>query len=329
MKISKKPKISVITPTWNREKFISKLGKSLMEQTFQDFEWIVGNDGSQDQTDQIIKSIAKKAKFKIIYIKSSLRIGKSKMDNLMMKNVNAEYLIQCGSDDILKKDALEILFKIVNEIPLCEKKNYIGVFANSIDEKGKSQTFENYKKKIFTEHTYWEDVKKKIKGDGTILEQFKFLKNKKFLEVDFVVSESSILDKIYTKKKFILTNKTVKIMDRTAKNSISFGNTLSYCRGSAYSVSKVETLKNFNSKFFLKRIKIALNFWRYTIHGDINFTKAKSMFKPLNQNYFYIFLYPISFFLCIRDNILGKVRKTHIEFNENIKKTTINKEYLN
>ena len=48
MKISKKPKISVITPTWNREKFISKLGKSLMEQTFQDFEWIVGNDGSQD-----------------------------------------------------------------------------------------------------------------------------------------------------------------------------------------------------------------------------------------------------------------------------------------
>ena len=107
-------------------------------------------------------------------------------------------------------------------------------------------------------------------------------------------------------------------MDRTAKNSISFGNTLSYCRGSAYSISKVETLKNFYSKFFLKRIKIALNFWRYTIHGDINFTKAKSMFKPLNQNYFYIFLYPISFFLCIRDNILGKVRKTHIEFNKNM-----------
>ena len=52
------PEISVITSAYNRGKFLKKLMNSLSNQTFKNFEWILGNDGSSDNTDQIINNEA-------------------------------------------------------------------------------------------------------------------------------------------------------------------------------------------------------------------------------------------------------------------------------
>ena len=123
MSSDKKPLITVITASWNRDKYLEKLGNSLLRQSFDNFEWIIGNDGSEDETDQVIKQIAKKAKFKITYIKSSLRIGKSKMDNLMMEKVEGKFLTQCGSDDILCDDALETLFNLTKKYQIMIRMN--------------------------------------------------------------------------------------------------------------------------------------------------------------------------------------------------------------
>ena len=329
MPTDEKPIITVITASWDREKYLKKLGDSLIKQSFQNFEWIVANDGSKDNTDEVVKSIAEKAKFKITYIKSSLRIGKSKMDNLMMKRVKGEYFTSCGSDDILCNDALENLYNLTKKIPENEKDDYVGIFANSIDLNGVSQTFANNKKINHDEHLYWEDIKKIGIGDGTTLEQFKFLKNKQYLEVDFLITESSLYDKIYKKKKFIVSNKVVKIMDRSAKNSISFGKKLRYCRGSAYCIAEIENINEFNSHNLFQKIKLIINYWRYSIHGEIIFFEAKKMLEPVNRNIFYSLLYPISYFICLRDILLNKVEKTHIEFNNNIKKTEISVKIFN
>ena len=120
----KKPLISIITATWDREKFIIKLAKSLKKQSFKNFEWIVANDGSLDNTDQKIRSFAKKADFKIIYINSSLRVGKSKLDNLMLKKISGKYVSQCGSDDILLPNALEDLYNLTKKF---QKKKIINI----------------------------------------------------------------------------------------------------------------------------------------------------------------------------------------------------------
>ena len=61
MPIVEKPLITVITASWDREKYLKKLGDSLIKQSFQNFEWIIANDGSKDNTDQVVKSIAEKA----------------------------------------------------------------------------------------------------------------------------------------------------------------------------------------------------------------------------------------------------------------------------
>ena len=88
-------------------------------------------------------------------------------------------------------------------------------------------------------HITFEELKKVIKGDGVILEKTKFLKGKEFLEVDFLITESSLFEKIYKNKKFILSPKIMKIMDRSAENNISFGKKMRYTRGSAYCIAEV------------------------------------------------------------------------------------------
>ena len=329
MSETKKPLISIITPTWNREFFLKKLAESLESQTAKNFEWIVGNDGSIDETDKFIKSFAKKASFKIKYINSSLRIGKAALDNILLEHVTGEYISWCGSDDIMLPDAIENISNLILQIPSNEKEQYVGIYAQNIDMFGKSQTY--HEKKILkeTKHVTWEYILEFINGDGTIIERTEIIKGKNFLEVDFLISESSFFLDLYKKKKFIFTPLVVKKMDRSAENSISFGKKLLYCRGSAHCISIVETLEHFDRHSFFEKIKLITNFWRYSIHGDISFWKAKKMLMPIKKNFLYGFLYFFALIISLRDLILGKVEKTHIEFDRNIKNRKISVKLLN
>lgn len=320
---NKKSLISIITPSWNREYFLKKLADSLIDQSFKNFEWIVGNDGSTDNTDNFIKSILKKKDLQIKYVASSLRIGKAAMDNILLDYVSGEYITWCGSDDILLPNAIENISKLITQIPKNEIDNYAGILAQSIDRNNKSQTF--YENNIPKEaaHLKWEFLTKIIKGDATIIERSELIKGNKFLEVDFLISESSFFNRIYKGKKFIVTPTVVKIMDRSANNSITFGKKLQYSRGSAYCIAVIETSINFAKYSIIKKIKVIINYWRYSIHGDIKFSEARRMLEPVNKNILWSLVYIISLILCLRDNLLGKVEKTHIDFEKNIKKKII------
>ena len=224
---SKEPLITIITSSWNREKYLKKLAYSLNKQSFKNFEWIVSNDGSTDGTEKFIKSFSRKCNFKITYIHSTLRVGKAKLVNLMLDNLKSKYMIECDSDDYFPPNSLETLFKLINKIPKKVENKFIGVFAQNVDTNGKSQTF---KKKIPESNNdiKYEELNKIVDGDGSILFFSKIFKNKRYLEVDFIITENSLLINILKGKRFIFTNKIVKIMDRKSNNSVSFGKKLEY-----------------------------------------------------------------------------------------------------
>ena len=323
LKVSKKnkqkPKISILTTSWNREKYLKKLAMSLKKQSFKNFEWIISNDGSEDNTHQFIKNFSKKVNFRIIYINSSIRIGKAKLMNLMMKKISGKYTIECDSDDYFLPNSLNFFFKTINNKKYKKIKNFSGVVAQNISTDGVSQTFKRKIPQNF-EIVEWKNLEKKIDGDATIMALSSNYRNRKYMEVDFLINESSLINKIFKNKKFLLTPKVVKIMDRKAENSVSFGNKLQYTRASTYCIAMNETHKKFNKKNIFKKIKIIINYWRYSLHGDISLKKSIQMFSSIKKNYFYLILYPFSFIIFLRDYMLGKVEKTHIQFYKNIKK---------
>lgn len=318
-----KPLISVLTPSWDRAKFLPMLISSLKKQTFKNFEWIIGNDGSSDGTHELLLSAFEELDFRVTYINSSLRIGKAKMDNMLVDNANADYLLWCDADDYFSPHAFKDLYEASKEIPSHEKDNYIGVLAQNHDTHGVSQTFSNNYLPPSNKHYLWEELKEYLAGDGTILIYREHFVKKRFLEEDFLVQESSLLMEIFKNKKFYFIENVIKIMDRTAENSISFGKKLSYCRGSAIAIAVSINQALFDELNLRNKLKTILAYWRYSFHGDFSYLKAKKLWPIADTNFAISLLYPISLIICIRDILLNKVEKTHIEFFDNIKKTDI------
>ena len=112
--------ISVIIPVYNGEKYISECIESLLKQTCRDFEIIVINDGSTDDTENICKKFDE---IRYFYQKNR---GVSKAREKGLQMAEGEYITFIDSDDKVKADFLE---KMLSEIVNCDI-----VCCNSIDE---------------------------------------------------------------------------------------------------------------------------------------------------------------------------------------------------
>ncbi len=122
-------KFSIIIPTYNVDKYISKTLESILLQKYNNYEIIIVDDGSTDNTRQIINSIKDK-RIKLICQKNS---GVSKARNEGIKNSKGDYIIFVDGDDYLENYTLEYIF---NEIKNSKKNTtFIGKF-NTVFEKG-------------------------------------------------------------------------------------------------------------------------------------------------------------------------------------------------
>lgn len=130
----KNPKVSIILATRNRAHLVSKSIQSVIFQTFQDWELIIIDDASEDETPEIIKSWQEKDK-RIIYLRNDRQSGISKTSNKGLRRAKGEYVAIIDDDDYwAKKDKLELQVKFLDSHP-----DYVGAGGGLIliDENGK------------------------------------------------------------------------------------------------------------------------------------------------------------------------------------------------
>lgn len=123
-------KISIITPMYNGEKYVSQTIESVLAQTYKDWEMIIVNDGSIDNSAEIVRKYTEKDnRVKLIQQKNG---GSASARNNALRNAKGRYICFLDSDDLLSPYFLEkqINFLIQNKIAL--------VFSsyNRIDENG-------------------------------------------------------------------------------------------------------------------------------------------------------------------------------------------------
>ena len=104
--MSNKPRISVLMPAYNVEKYIGEAIESILTQTFKDFEFIIINDGSTDKTPLIIEEYAKKDK-RIKFINNKKNKGFIATLNECLDLSQCEYVAKMDSDDISKPNRFE------------------------------------------------------------------------------------------------------------------------------------------------------------------------------------------------------------------------------
>ena len=95
-----RPKISIILPNFNSEKYIKTTIKSILNQTFKKWELIIVDDNSNKNTLNILKNLKNK-KIKIIFLKRNKGVAYCR--NLAIKKSSGEYLAFLDSDDIWNK----------------------------------------------------------------------------------------------------------------------------------------------------------------------------------------------------------------------------------
>ena len=107
-----KEKISVIVPVYNVEAYLERCVESILKQTYTNFELLLINDGSTDQSGDLCDQLASKNEnIKVFHIKNA---GVSNARNVGIQHSRGEWITFIDSDDFITPDYLETLISVVD-----------------------------------------------------------------------------------------------------------------------------------------------------------------------------------------------------------------------
>lgn len=120
-------KITVFTPTYNRAHMLKSVFESLLRQTSKDFEWLLVDDGSTDNTKEMIQDFQQQADFPVVYVWKE-NGGKHTAYNLALEHARGRWFVCLDSDDMLVPDAIAQIVARLEAMPSAQ-----GVVAYKAD----------------------------------------------------------------------------------------------------------------------------------------------------------------------------------------------------
>lgn len=299
------PKISIIIPSYNEEKNISRCLDSVLNQTFTDFEILCVDDSSSDNTFEIIKNYFKKDS-RIVPLKNPKK-GVSSARNFGIENAKGEYIGFVDSDDFIQPQMFEFLYKAVTEnncdFSVCRYKKTSELKINYFDYKTEDFKPENFinindndftsKKELIFSAIWTKLISKNFLGEirfedykigeDTVFNARLCSKNYKAVFVDaelynyYINTESVSFTKLWDKKWFdLLQTRFISYDILKDKNSVL-------------------------SQFYLERGMKFLLSYRFNIKDTPNINK---FYKPIKE---YFKKYFVPFMKCKNISIKNKI----------------------
>lgn len=111
-------KVSIIMPAYNSEKFVSQAIESVINQTYSEWELIIVDDGSTDQTGKIVDEFSKNdSRIKVFHQSNK---GVSSARNYALERVTGDYVTFLDSDDVYHSERLKVMLDVLNKDPNCD-----------------------------------------------------------------------------------------------------------------------------------------------------------------------------------------------------------------
>lgn len=117
---------TVLTPTYNRAHTLARVYESLAEQTFQDFEWLVVDDGSTDNTRELVLGWQQQASFPIRY-EWQHNAHKKTAFNRGVREARGELIVALDSDDRLDMNALYVMAQAWSAMDPSERSAFVAI----------------------------------------------------------------------------------------------------------------------------------------------------------------------------------------------------------
>ncbi len=291
------PNFTVCTPTFNRADFLGRVYNSLRRQDYQDFEWLIIDDGSTDNTGILVDSWIKEAAFPIRYIRQENK-GKHVALNLALDNARGNFFLVIDSDDYFVDAALSTFCKYWQLIE--GKESFFGIFANCMDPAHHligSEFPENVYDSDFIETFY----RRKVRGDKcgffvtAILRAYKF----PVFDGENFLTEALVWNRIALKYQARFINDCLLVAD--------------YQPGGLSDRSVVLRMKNplgaiaYYQEFlalpvsFSWKLRNLVNYIRFSLHGRISIGKQLAALKSFYLKLSFFFCWPLGFYFFYSD----------------------------
>lgn len=289
--------ITVFTATYNRRDKLLRAYNSLKNQTIMDFEWLIIDDGSTDDTACLIESLKENSPFTIRYYWKE-NGGRHTAVNYSYDKLTTKYVVTLDSDDELVPDAIEKMIRIWSEIPKADYNRFWCVSGREISASTGEIVGKLYPDGINNLHGR-DQRKKLLKIDGEkhccrkveILTKYKF---PEYPDVKFV-SENTVWEQINRKYDQYCTNEVFGRYYDDSDDSLAKGkihrNYKTFYYASLFYVNEL-----FDEFFINKTVpKYTVNLSRCAI---LSRTPYRDVMKSVNKWYKKFFVtigYPISF----------------------------------
>lgn len=131
--------VTVLMPVYNAEKYLPEAIESILNQTFSDFEFLIVNDGSTDNSLGILQSYEDK-RIRVLHLEQN--VGLVKALNIGLKEIRSEYIIRTDADDISLPNRIEV------QLAFMQQNKDVGVcgsWFDTIDARGEKKGGTRYK----------------------------------------------------------------------------------------------------------------------------------------------------------------------------------------
>lgn len=258
----KHPFITILTPTYNRASLLPRLFDSLLRQTSKDFEWIVVDDGSTDDTREVVANLKEKCggAFPMGYVYKA-NGGKHMAINIGAERARGELLFIADSDDLLTDDALETVANSWHDIS--DDKSFAGIAGLDIA----MDTREVIGSGLPQEHIDCNaiDIRYRHHVTGDMKEVFRTEVLREFPFPEFAgerfCPEQLVWFRMARRYRLRYINKPIYIADYQP-DGITAGITRARMRNPSASMLTYAELTECPVPFLVK-VKAAINFWRF------------------------------------------------------------------
>ncbi|OSP88038.1 sugar transferase [Lactococcus lactis] len=202
--------LTILTPTYNRAYILPQLYESLLKQTEPDFIWMIVDDGSTDETENLIKGYILEKKICIVYIKQ-VNGGKHRAINTGAKQIVTDATFIVDSDDYLTDDAVENILSNWNHVV---ENGLMGIsFLRGYSEK--QVIGEKFPDDFLIENFNNMRYNRGIKGDKAEIVDSNILKQTPFPSIpnEKFMSEGVVWKELSHKGKSLFINKIIYITE--------------------------------------------------------------------------------------------------------------------
>lgn len=262
------PKFTVFTPAYNRAHTLDRVYNSLVSQTYRDFEWIVIDDGSKDNTAELVANWAKQADFSITY-KYQENSGRHIAFNRAVEIAKGELFFVIDSDDAFLPNSIEIMLKAWSDIPEQFRNGFTGVVTRCQSEDGVPCT-PAFSTNPLDTNALDLRFKHKVRGELWGFHRTSIMREYPFPEDTSLryVPENLIWDDIARKYKIRCINDALRIYYHDSGNQLSKGDPKKKALHRNYSLKIIN--RDFDYFVFdpINFFKWAVLYVRYSFHAD-------------------------------------------------------------